>query len=124
MATTFRDDLDFPAGTTWKGTYAWVDEAGTLVDTAGYTALMQIRAAIDDAAPALELSTANGYITVGRVNTGTANQYNVKWSVPASITAAVADFGKGVWSLEITDGIGEVRRLVGGFIWYSAEATR
>jgi len=116
-------DLVFESGTTWERTIGWKDSAGTLIDTAGYTAKMHIRATVDASTVLLELSTANGLITVGRVNTGTANEYNLKFSVPPGTTGPVVDFGKGVWDLEVTDATGRLTRLLQGFCWYSPQVT-
>ena len=119
-----RLDLVFKAGTTWERTVEWIDEAGTFVDTAGYAATLQIRANIDDDLPALEISTDNGMITVGKVNEGTADQYNLKWSVPPAMTEAVEDFGKGVYALKVTDNTGRDTRLLEGICRYSPDAAR
>lgn len=122
--TAGRLDILFEAGTTWTKTIAWKDAAGTLVDTTGYGVKMQIRANVDDELPALEMSTANGLITVGRVNYPGVNEYNIKWSAPPGTTDAVEDFGRGVYDLEVTDGLGAITRLINGFCFYSPQVTR
>lgn len=119
MATYARDDIDFVAGATWDDVWKLYDEAGTLIDTALYTAELQIRS-FDLATLYFTASTANGYLTVGRVNTGTANEYNLRINAPASATAAVPDFGKAVYGLEVTDSLGAVPLVVGGIARYVA----
>lgn len=117
--TAGRLDLIFEPGTTWSKTVAWRDAASTLIDTAGYQATLEVKGDVSDAAPLLTLSTANGGVTVGRVATGTPNEYNLKWTAPPSATSLIADFGKGVWALEVTDNTGVVTRLIEGFCFFS-----
>ncbi len=120
MATYARDDIDFIAGATWDDVWKFYDDAGTLIDTALYSAVLQIRS-LDLATLYFTASTANGYLTVGRVNTGTANEYNLRINAPAAVTAAVPDFGKGIYALEVTDSLGAVPVIVGGIVRFVAD---
>jgi hypothetical protein len=110
MSETFRQDITFKQGADWEETWAWVDEAGTLVNTSGYVVVIDIR---DEPGSTLLLqaSTTNGLVTVGKVN------------VPGATTAAVEDFGKGVWDMKITDLTGRIRYLVDGYVRYRPQVT-
>lgn len=119
-----RYDWLFEPGTTVERTLAWRDAANILVNTTGYGARMQIRQTADAVTALVDASTANGMMTVGRVNLGTANEYNVRWSIPPNVSGAVADFGKAVYDLEITDQTGRITRLLQGYVRYSPEVTR
>lgn len=122
MSETFRQDITFKQGADWEETWAWVDEAGTLVNTSGYVVVIDIR---DEPGSTLLLqaSTTNGLVTVGKVNEGTDNEYNIKVNVPGATTAAVEDFGKGVWDMKITDLTGRIRYLVDGYVRYRPQVT-
>lgn len=73
----------------------------TLLNTAGYTARMVIRADYD-AAPSLICTTANGRIVTG-IQTSSGQQFNVLITITAAATSALIDWGYGVYDLKLTD---------------------
>lgn len=71
------------------------DDAGTVtvVDTADWEAVLQVRAAARADSPVLlEASTANGRIVVG-ITGATGEEVNIVIKIPATDTAALAWFG-------------------------------
>lgn len=124
MNDAFFDEWQLRPGETFLETYALYDEAGALIDTAGYQVTAQIRAAIEDVTAVLEISTANGYASVGRLNTGTTNESNLRIAVPPSVTGLIADFGKGHFDILMTDNVGVVDAPIYGYAWYWAAVTR
>lgn len=119
-----RKDLLFEAGTTWGFTFGYYDAIGTLINTAGYQARMQIRASPSDPVVLLDASNVNGMLTVGRFLVGTANEYNLRLVVPPSVSGAVPDFGKATYDLIVVDLAGVTDRLLQGFVRYSAQTTQ
>lgn len=123
MNGAFFDQLAIRPGETWVETYALYDEAGALIDTTGWTVKLQIRLDPADVTPLLDISTAN-YITVGRVNTGTTNEYDIRIAVPPSVTGLLTDFGKAVFDIVTIDPTGVVDAPIYGFVSYWAAVTR
>lgn len=83
---------------------------GQVVNLTDYTAVMQVRTSPDDPTVLVELSTANGRITI----TGTSGL--VSLSLNAATTAAL-DAGQYVYDLELTAPDSTVTRLLqGGFV--------
>lgn len=117
--TASRLDLIFPSGDTWTKTIAWKDGNGALIDTSGWSFVMQIVDGIDAASPVLTLSTANGLITVGIVG-----DYNIRWSVDHATTVAIPVFTRGCWAMEATDVRGYAYRLVEGRCFWSPTIVR
>lgn len=87
------------------------------VTLTGYTAKMQIRASITDATVILELTDANGKITLNNTTK------TISIILTAAETAAFT-FGTAVYSLELTDGSGVVTQLVTGTLTLVKEVTR
>jgi hypothetical protein len=80
------------------------DADGNLIDYSTYTARAMFRYNIEDASPALEMTTENGYITLS------ASDPNILFDVPASVTAALrktTEDDKPVWDLELIPVSGE-----------------
>lgn len=107
QGATFRKRL------TWKGPLP----TQTPIDLTGCTARMQVRPEIESATVLLELTTANGGITLG----GVAGTIELFVSDDAS---TLFTWLSGVWDLEIEFASGEVRRLVQGTVSVSPEVTR
>jgi hypothetical protein len=82
-----------------------------------YTARMQIRRDVEDTATIAELTTENGYITLGGAQ-GTIVLY-----LPPNVTANLSTRDC-VYDLEIIDNFGRVYRLLKGQIRVDAEVTR
>ena len=105
-------------GSTWSQTLIW--KTGTpavAVNITGYTARMQARARVTDAAPVISLTTENGGIALG----GSAGTITLTLSAAAT---ALLNAGRYVYDLELISGSGIVRRLIEGTITVSAEVTR
>ena len=95
-----------------------VKDANSVVrDLTGYTARMQVRATSDAATSLLELTTANGRITI------TEASGRLDLSVTAAVTAALT-FREAVYDLEIISPTGVVERLIQGRARLSREVTR
>lgn len=107
QGATFRKRL------TWKGPLP----AQTPIDLTGCTARMQVRPEVESPTVLLELTTANGGITLG----GVAGTIELFVSDDAS---TLFTWTAGVWDLEIEFPGGDVRRLAQGSISVSPEVTR
>ncbi len=107
-------------GASFRREIAWRDAAMVMLDLTGYTARMMVRAKIDDASPVLTLTTENGRIAV---STGAAG-YNILLTVTPGDTAALTDWGQGVYDIELVSAGGTVTRLLEGFAILSKEVSR
>lgn len=88
------------------------------VDLSGATAVAQFRRSVNaEGAPLLELSTANGGITLG----GAAG--TVEMHITAAQTAAI-EWTAAVYQMEITFANGDVRRLLQGDVEVDPEVVR
>jgi hypothetical protein len=112
-----RLDLQFNQGETFAWTFRWLAGGSDPVDLTGATARMMVRADPDDVTPLLTLTTENGRIALGGV-LGT-----IALTISATVTAALTDWGKGFWDIEIVQG-STVTRLLEGFAVLSKEVTR
>lgn len=90
---------------------------GKPIDLTGYTARMQVREKITSTSAVLDLTTANGGVTLG----GTAGTIRVL--ATAAQTAALT-IASGFYDLEIIDVTAAVRRLLEGAVTISKEVTR
>lgn len=102
-------------GTDFSVTWTW--QSGGPVDLTGYTAHMQIRPSNADATSVvyLDLTSSSG-ITLG----GSAGTIAV--FLPASVTSALT-FGNAVYDLKMTNGSGNVTRLLQGAVTLSYQVT-
>lgn len=89
---------------------------GSPMVLSGYSAKMQIRPAAGSATLILELSTANGRITIN----GLAGQITL--NIPNATTTTLVT-GSAVYDLEITDGSGIITRVMQGNVTLSPEVT-
>jgi hypothetical protein len=110
--------LDFlmPKGSTFSRTLTW-KISGSAVNLTDYTARMQARASVTSATVVLDLTTANGKITLG----GTAG--TITLTLSAAETAAVTQQSL-AYDLELVSAGGVVTRLVEGQIVLTPEVTR
>jgi hypothetical protein len=110
--------LDFlmPKGSTFSRTLTW-KISSTPVNLTNYTARMQARASVTSATVVLDLTTANGKITLG----GTAG--TITLTLSAADTAAVVQSSL-AYDLELVSAGGVVTRLVEGQIVLTPEVTR
>jgi hypothetical protein len=86
---------------------------------AGYTARMQVRRTIDSPSFLLELTTANGGLTINPI-AGDTNKILI--FAPANVTASVST--SGVYDLEIISSGNIVSRILQGIFNLSPEVTR
>jgi hypothetical protein len=110
--------LDFlmPKGSTFSRTLTW-KISGSPVNLTSYTARMQARTSHISGTVVLDLTTANGKITLG----GTAG--TITLSLTAAETAAITQSSL-AYDLELVSVGGEVTRLVEGQIILTPEVTR
>lgn len=88
-------DLQIYCGEEFSETLVWTDANNTAINLNGCTAEMQARFQITDASPFLDLSTANGGITI-TPSTGTLALY----LSPAATSSLPA--GVGLYDLHVT----------------------
>lgn len=87
------------------------------VPLTGYTALMQIRETLESEVVIAELSTSNGGIAIDPIN------YTITMSLTSAITSTF-NFDSAVYSMELTDGQGNVFQFLNGSISLVKEVTR
>jgi hypothetical protein len=119
-------ELDFTIeqGATFDMPLAWRDADGTLIDTSGYTARMQVRETVTSGTAMIDLTNGDG-ITLGIGTTSDGFQYNVRVGMTSGETAALTldRTQKAVYDLELSGG-GIVTRLLKGRITLDPEVTR
>lgn len=118
MTTPAKLKYTIYQGATFRKRLVW--KAGTPkvpVDLTGCTARMQVRAEVESPDFLLELTTANGGITLGGA-AGTVDLY-----VSDETTSAIT-WTSGVFDIEIEHPSGEVTRLAQGSVGVSPEVTR
>lgn len=93
-------------GADWRREMLLSYEDGTIWPTSGYTGRMMIRADYDTPV-LLDCTTANGRIEVG-IQGVSPNQRNIAITLTAATTAALVDWGLGVWQIALTDSTGHV----------------
>ncbi len=111
--------LEILQGATFRKKITWkTGTPATLVNLTGYTARMQVREDVEDAAVLVELTTENSRITLGGA-AGTIELY-----LPPLVTAAFT-WEAGVYDMELVepDGINVVR-LFEGTVTVLPEVTR
>lgn len=103
-------------GATFAYSITWKDSTGTPINLTGYSARMQVRPAVSSSTLRLELTSANGRISLG----GSAG--TISLSISAADTAALPAGGY-VYDLELVSGA-TVTRLMQGAFEVRAEVTR
>lgn len=111
-------NLVIDQGATFERTLLWKagTPAGPVIFT-GCSARAQIRQNIEDPTPVLELTTANGRLTLGDADG------KLTITIAAQDTAALSEVG-GVYDLELVYPDGRVRRLMQGLVVVRPEVTR
>lgn len=89
---------------------------GEPVDLTGYSARMQVRPEVDSPDVLVELTTENGYITLGGP-LGTMDLY-----IPADVTKNIDSDGR--YDLKIYNTVGAVYRVIKGPFVVDPEVTR
>jgi hypothetical protein len=112
-------DLVIDKGATYLRRFRWMDANRVPVDLTGYEARMHIRAAIEDEATLLELTSEDdGGIVLG------GDSGFIDLEIEAGITKAVVGTG-GFYDLELeAPSTGRVTRLVQGTVRFDPEVTR
>lgn len=110
-------NFELEQGTSLVKSVVWKDSAGVAVNLTGYSARMQVRESIDSDTVLLELSTANGTISL------TESQGKVTLVFSPEDTSG-EDWTRGKYDLELTSSSGFVTRLLKGKITLSKEVTR
>jgi zona occludens toxin (predicted ATPase) len=110
-------DFEVEQGATLLKPIVWKDSTGAAVNLTGYTAKMQVRRSVASDDVLLELSNANGTLTITPL-TGTVTM------VFSAATTAAIDWKRGKYDLELTAADGTVTRLIEGEITVSLEITR
>lgn len=104
-------------GATYSHNIYWKSPSGVAIDLTGATAKMQLRSSVDSPIVILELSSANGRITIdpllGKIS------LNV-----SSTDTTLLPAGKYVYDLEVFFYGGTVIRLIEGKVTIKAEVTR
>jgi len=117
MSAVASHDLQIAQGATYSQVINWkTGSTPTFVNTTGYTARMQLRTSYSAATASLELTTANGRITL--TNAGV-----ITLALTATETAALAA-GRYVYDLELVSSGSQVTRLLEGVLTVSPEVTR
>lgn len=101
-----RYNITVYQGTTFTLSPSWFID-NIVVDVTGYSAKVQVRPEADSSTVIVELSTANGRITVN----GALGQFN--WTLTPSETTALAA-GNYVYDFNVTSGGGVVTKLLQG----------
>ena len=110
-------DLDIWQGQTFTQEIVWKDSIGTPVDLTNYTARMQVRKKVKSSTTEIELTTANGRISLGTTN-GT-----ITLTISATDTASL-DFTCAVYDLELESQTSVVTRVLEGSVTLHPEVTR
>lgn len=120
---TAKIDIVIQQGATFYLPLAFVQTWSpyTLLDLTGYTARSYVRASYDGGA-ILNNNTGNGRIILGTQGT-IPYQYNCLITIPAATTAALIEWGEGVWDLELVNSFGVVYRWAEGACRLSREAS-
>jgi hypothetical protein len=116
MALAGGYDIVADQGATYSQVFTWKDSNGDPVSLVGWTGRMQVRSRVPSATTVLDLTTANGGVTLG----GAAG------TVTISVSAAdMADVDAGVYTydIELVNG-STVERLVMGTFTVRGEVTR
>jgi len=115
--TAGKLDIIIEQGATFSRVLTWKDEDEDPVNLTGYSARMQAREHQASTEPFIDLTTANGGITLG------GSGGTITLSVAATITGAIAA-DSGVYDLELESASGIVTRLLEGNVIISKNVTR
>lgn len=109
-------NLTIEQGAKFDRTFTWKDSTGTVIDLTGYTARMPIKDLSGNDIITLSTTTdddGNGITLGGEAGTITL--------LIKTATTTAMDFTQGKYNLELTDGFGEVYRVMEGPIELSRE---
>ncbi len=107
-------------GSYWSRRFAFEYEDGTLWNTGGYTARMQVRKADD--------SLVWTFTTAGPLGTGISVsngvQSNFRIIISHTVLANISDWGLARYDVELTDTEGRTFRVLEGYLTVSREITK
>lgn len=110
--------------------FLWTNSLGAPINLSGRTARMQIRESVTSKTPLLNLTSANGGITLGG-DSGTvlivatsAQTQAIKYDPALLIWQDGKEGVVYVYDLEVVDPNGKVRRLLQGSVFFVPEVTR
>jgi len=103
-------------GSTFSRSITYKNSSGDAIDLSGYTARMQLRKNIEDAAPLIELTTENGRIAI------TGSTGTIVLTISAADTASLNPV-EGVYDLELVSG-STIEKLIAGTFTIKREVTR
>lgn len=111
-------------GDSYSGYFAIYDgvKANGLKDLSGYTGLMQVRAT-PDSAVVLDFYVEVGTFSPTNIN-GDVVPCNVFFEATHTQTAALEDWGLGVWDLQLTDPYGHPWTVRDGFAVLKKDTSR
>lgn len=110
-------DLKIYQGATFNQEIIWKDSAGLPVNLTGYSARLQVRLSHSDQNKLLEMTSANGKITLGT----TDGKITLKLT---DVETTGLTWSSGVYDLEMVSSGGTVTRLMEGKIVVYPEVTR
>jgi hypothetical protein len=111
-------NLTIKQGSDWWYPLRMKDQTGALMNLTGWQAQAMVRADPDDPSPALVIAVA----LAGATPFGTSpNQYNIELYVSDSVSAGLADWGKGLWGLELQDTFGNKATVAEGIALLSRD---
>jgi hypothetical protein len=117
-------NLEVFQGAYWSQRLEWQDSGGSPIDLTGYTARMQVRKTIEADDVVIELTTANGRITLGDpLPTDGVILLEIEATATDDLPATLSD-RKWRYDLELIPAGGQVRRLMMGKFVVSLEVTR
>ena len=96
-------------GGSFDTTLLWQDANGNPMQLAGSTAEMMIRQKVSDIDPLITLTTAANNIILDNVT-------NIAFNLSPSDTAAFSPLQNGVYDFRLTDTLGKVNYIFGGYI--------
>ena len=110
------DNLIIDKGATFKKTYVYQDSSRNPIDLTGYTAKMQIRPYVGSSTVIVELSTANGRITI------TPLEGEIELNLSKTDTESIVE-NSGVYDLDLIDSSSEPIKLVRGTVTFVDRVT-
>lgn len=116
MAAT-RKNIVIEQGGKFELTVQAKNADGTPMDLTSYTGKMQVRPSASSSTVLLEASTANGRVAIDPLNGVVAVV------IGADVTGPLT-WRVGVYDLEVTSSVSEIRRIAEGFAYLSPEVTR
>lgn len=120
-----RLNLTIEQGSTWSRRLRWAGPDGVAIDTSAYTADMQIRERLDSDTVIIELTDANGRITLGLTDVNYFDgDPHILLELDSTDTDGLPQRGQATYDLLLTAPGGSVTRLLQGSVFWSGQVTR